>query len=199
MEYTSTWNQTSWEFDISLAQQAHIDAFALNIRNGDPTASDAVSIAFQAAEARGFQLLFSFDYAGGGPWDMTTVIDYINEYKDSSAYFKNNGKPFVSTFEGPGNAADWITIKAETGCFFVPDWSSEGVQAALALEPGVPDGLFSWAGWPWGATDMNTYVDASYLQYLNQTGTALPYMMPVSPWFYTNLPGYDKNWLWRGE
>lgn len=24
-------------------------------------------------------------------------------------------------------------------------------------------------------------------------------MMPVSPWFFTNLPGYDKNWLWRGD
>lgn len=24
-------------------------------------------------------------------------------------------------------------------------------------------------------------------------------MMPVSPWFFTNLPGYDKNWLWNGE
>lgn len=24
-------------------------------------------------------------------------------------------------------------------------------------------------------------------------------MMPVSPWFYTNLPGYNKNWLWRGD
>lgn len=23
------------------------------------------------------------------------------------------------------------------------------------------------------------------------------YMMPVSPWFYTNLP--SKNWLWRGD
>lgn len=22
-------------------------------------------------------------------------------------------------------------------------------------------------------------------------------MMPISPWFFTNLPGYDKNWLWR--
>ncbi|KAI1830399.1 CAZyme family GH71 [Penicillium roqueforti] len=21
----------------------------------------------------------------------------------------------------------------------------------------------------------------------------------VSPWFFTNLPGYDKNWLWRGD
>jgi hypothetical protein len=24
-------------------------------------------------------------------------------------------------------------------------------------------------------------------------------MAPVSPGFYTNLPGYDKNWLWRGD
>ena len=24
-------------------------------------------------------------------------------------------------------------------------------------------------------------------------------MMPVSPWFYTNLPQYKKNWVWRGD
>lgn len=24
-------------------------------------------------------------------------------------------------------------------------------------------------------------------------------MMPVSPWFYTNLPSYGKNWLWHGD
>jgi hypothetical protein len=77
----------------------------------------------------------------------------------------------------------------------VPDWSSLGAKAALGISPGVPDGLFNWASWPWGNTDMDTYTDASYLQYLN----GLPYMMPVSPWFYTNLPGYHKNWLWRGE
>lgn len=23
--------------------------------------------------------------------------------------------------------------------------------------------------------------------------------MPVSPWFYTNLPAFNKNWLWRGD
>ncbi|KAK3493348.1 glycosyl hydrolase family 71-domain-containing protein [Neurospora crassa] len=27
----------------------------------------------------------------------------------------------------------------------------------------------------------------------------MQYMMPASPWFYTNLPGYKKNWLWRGD
>lgn len=24
-------------------------------------------------------------------------------------------------------------------------------------------------------------------------------MMPVSPWFFTNMPGFRKNWLWRGD
>lgn len=44
---------------------------------------------------------------------------------------------------------------------------------------------------------MTTYVDASYNLTLTQAG-GKPYMMPVSPWFYTNLPGYDKNWAWGG-
>lgn len=42
---------------------------------------------------------------------------------------------------------------------------------------------------------MNTYTDAAY----NVSLAGLPYMMPVSPWFYTNLPGYGKNWLWAGD
>jgi hypothetical protein len=44
---------------------------------------------------------------------------------------------------------------------------------------------------------MTTFVDASYIETLNSSSK--PYMMPVSPWFYTNMPGYDKNWLWRGD
>ena len=24
-------------------------------------------------------------------------------------------------------------------------------------------------------------------------------MMAVSPWFYTNLPQWNKNWLWKGD
>jgi Glycosyl hydrolase family 71. len=77
----------------------------------------------------------------------------------------------------------------------VPDWSSLRAKDALALADGVADGLFSWAAWPYGPNDMDTYVDASYIQYLD----GKPYMMPISPWLFTNMPGYDKNWLWRGD
>jgi hypothetical protein len=121
------------------------------------------------------------------------VLDLIQSYASRDEYYKHGGKPLVSTFEGSNNANDWKDIKFKTGCFFIPDWSSLGAQAAMAL--GVADGLFNWAAWPVGPSDMNTYVDASYLQFLG----GKPYMMPVSPWFFTNLPGYDKNWLWRGD
>lgn len=42
---------------------------------------------------------------------------------------------------------------------------------------------------------MDTYIDASYASSLD----GKPYMMPVSPWFYTNMPTWTKNWLWRGD
>jgi hypothetical protein len=45
------------------------------------------------------------------------------------------------------------------------------------------------------ASDMYTYIDASCDQYLN----GKPYVMAVSPWFYTNMPSYVKNWMWRGD
>lgn len=102
-------------------------------------------------------------------------------------------QPLVSTFEGPKSAPDWPAIKQETNCFFIPSFSSLGAKKAVAL--GVADGLFSWAGWPEGPNPKNTEVDASYLDFMN----GMPYMMPVSPWFYTNMPGFKKNWLWRGD
>jgi hypothetical protein len=118
-------------------------------------------------------------------------------YKENGAYYWNNGHPLASTFEGSEKAEEWRNIKASTGCFFIPDWSSLGAKVALEIGYGIVDGLFSWAAWPSGPQDMNMQVDVSYLTLLESKGLA--YMMPVSPWFYTNLPGYGKNWLWRGD
>ncbi|EAW20625.1 uncharacterized protein NFIA_030580 [Aspergillus fischeri NRRL 181] len=166
---SENYTASDWQSDIGLAQDAHIDAFALNMAWEDKTNDASVEMAFTAANAKGFKLFFSFDYAGNGPWDQDVVIR-------------------------PGNAADWVTIKAKTNCFFMPDWSSVGAKPAVGLANGVADGLFSWSAWPWGNQGMDTYTDASYIQYLD----GKPYMMAISPWFYTNLPGYNKNWLWNG-
>ncbi|KAJ5561732.1 Glycoside hydrolase family 71 [Penicillium sp. DV-2018c] len=187
-----------WEINIAHAQKAHIDAFALNIAYNYPTNNRSLTNAFAAANALNFSLLFSFDYVGNGPWPEGEVIGLLRQYGTNKAYYQHNGKPFVSTFEGSANATDWLTIKKYTDCFFVPGWSALGAKDALAVAPGVPDGLFSWAAWPEGPDPINTYIDSTYMQWLKDTGD-LPYMMPVSPWFYTNLPGYGKNWIWNGD
>ncbi|KAJ6083518.1 Glycoside hydrolase family 71 [Penicillium canescens] len=192
---TAGYSVSDWENEIQLAQDAHIDAFALNIANGEDTTSSSMPNAFTAAEKLKFSLFFSFDYTGNGAWDKGDVLSLLNKYASSGAYYLHGKTPLVSTFEGPGNADDWVYLKSKMSLFFVPDWSSVGAKPAMALGDGVADGLFSWAAWPNGPNDMNTYVDASYMQYLETK----PYMMSISPWFFTNLPRYDKNWLWRGD
>ncbi|THY17642.1 glycoside hydrolase [Aureobasidium pullulans] len=189
---TPSYSTADWQKDIRSAQSSHIDAFALNIAN-DGRYGAQLANAFSAANTLGFKLFFSFDYAAQGAFSQQVVIDLINQYKGNGAYYQYNGKAFVSTFEGPGNSGDWTTIKSQTGCFFIPDWSSLGAQGAI--NRGVADGLFSWEAWPVGPNDMTTQPDVSYKNAL----AGKPYMMPVSPWFYTNLPGYSKNWLWRGD
>lgn len=77
----------------------------------------------------------------------------------------------------------------------MPSWSSLGAKKAVNASSGVADGLFSWAAWPQGANDMFTTVDQSYFAFLGGKS----YMMPISPWFYTNMPGFRKNWMWRGD
>lgn len=149
MGNVKTWEVANWVADMNLAQLAHIDAFALNMAAGESNNALSVSRAFAAAESVGFKLFFSFDYAGNGPFDKDEVIKYVNQYTTSAAHFKVDGKPLVSTFEGPAKSSDWITIKSETGCFFLPDWSSAGAKGALSLTPGVVDGLMSWAAWAW--------------------------------------------------
>jgi hypothetical protein len=197
MANTGIYGSSDWRQDMSLAKEAHIDAFALNMAYGVQTNEQSVANAFTMAENLGFHLFFSFDYAGNGAWPKAQVISMLQKYAPSSAYYRHDEKPFVSTFEGTENADDWIAIKNQTGCFFVPDWSSVAANSALELAGGVVDGLFSWAAWPTDSRRMTTYVDAAYLQCLGDVGK--PYMMPASPWFYTNMPGYDKNFVCHGD
>ncbi|KAI0391548.1 carbohydrate-binding module family 24 protein [Xylariaceae sp. FL0594] len=189
----ASFSQADWEADIQIAQQAGIDGFALNIAAGDGNNGNSIQKAFAAADNKGFKLFFSFDYLAWGAWDKDAVKNYINTYKTHSSYFKQGSQPLVSTFEGTGNVNDWPYIKANTGAFFMPDYSSLGPQGAA--NTGVVDGLFSWAAWPNGPNDMTTNVDQQYMTAL----AGKPYMMPVSPWFYTDLPGYGKHWTWRGD
>ncbi|KAK4222740.1 glycoside hydrolase [Podospora fimiseda] len=188
---------SDWESDIKLAQEASIDAFVLNIGAKDESNANSLDLAFQAANSAGFKLFFSFDYAAQGAWPKDQVIALLEQFGNDPAYFKHDGeRPFVSTFEGPDSAADWTEIKQATNAFFIPDWSSRNPTDAIGLAGGVADGLFSFDSWPTGNENATTALDQPFVEAL---GEEKLYMMPVSPWFYTNLPGLGKNWMWRGD
>ena len=55
--------------------------------------------------------------------------------------------------------------------------------------------LVSWDAWAQGAVDKTDGSDLAW----QSAAAPKAYMMPVSPWFYTNLPQYGKNWVWRGD
>lgn len=149
MENAKTWDASQWETDIDLAREAHIDGFALNVRTDDEYAEAALITAFGVADAKGdFKMMLSLDYAGGGAWSYERAEGFISTFSAYDSYYMVDGRPFISTFEGPGSADDWELIKADTNCFVVPDWSSLGAQQALEATDGVIDGLFAWSAWP---------------------------------------------------
>lgn len=118
-----------WITDITKAQATGIDAFALNIASQTAYTTTQLNNAYAAADQKGFKMFLSFDYAAQGPWSAATVVSMINTYAVKSAQFKVLNKALVSTFEGPGNAADWTSIKSQTNIFFLPDWTSVGPDA----------------------------------------------------------------------
>lgn len=69
-------------------------------------------LAFQVVANRGFKLFFSFDYAGYGAWPKDSVGTMLTKYRILLVYFMYKGKYFVSTFEGPDSADDWIDLKS---------------------------------------------------------------------------------------
>ncbi|KAF2667664.1 putative glucan endo-1,3-alpha-glucosidase agn1 precursor [Microthyrium microscopicum] len=192
---TFNYDATKWQSDIALAQNYGIDAFVLNIATPLATSQATVSNAFQAADAAGFKLFFSFDYLGGaGPWPAGDVSSLLKQYASHPSYFKYNNAAFVSTFEGTGNIGDWAGIRGSVpgGIFFMPDWTSLGPDG-LKANLGVVDGFFSWDMWP---SDPTQKVPTSDTAYINALG-GKPYMMGISPWFYTRLPGYNKAWVFN--
>jgi glucan endo-1,3-alpha-glucosidase len=144
-----------------------------------------------------------------GNWSVQQVVDLVNTYKNSRAQMKVDGKPFVSTFEGPGWADNWNAVRQQTGgIFLVPDWSSLGANG-VGGKLGVIDGAcrffltaspfaikltesVSWGAWPQaGQTKMNTGEDAAYKQALQ----GKKYMMGVSPYFYTSTFTTNGGWI----
>ncbi|KAI9894829.1 MAG: hypothetical protein M1814_000049 [Vezdaea aestivalis] len=190
---TSSYSLGDWRDDVSKAKAAGIDAFALNMGPSDSWNTAQLQNAITAAEANDFKLFVSFDFAAGA-WSADTMLPIIRKLQASSAQFRVDGKPMVSTFEGPGYASTIQAVRSQISMFFLPDWTSLGPDQFSTRNSQV-DGAFNWNAWPLGATNKNTDEDKAWQRAIGSK----PYMMGVSPWFYTNLPQYNKNWVWRGD
>jgi glucan endo-1,3-alpha-glucosidase len=202
-----------WKTHMTLAQSVGIDGFALNTApNTEPNTSglsgniaNQLSYAFTAAQQLGstFKLFIAFDYLGAGPdnpWKQEDVITTLVLYTNHSAYFQYTSNTtsgaYVSTFEGTNNINDWKGIKDAVpgSIFFVPDWTSLGPEG-IKSHFDIIDGAFSWDMWPQGPFDMTSDNDKAWKAALGDRH----FMMGISPWFYTKLPGYQKTWVWRGD
>ncbi|PNP37744.1 hypothetical protein TGAMA5MH_10345 [Trichoderma gamsii] len=82
---TQSFDLVDWETNIKIAQNYHVDAFALNMAYDWEYNAAQVSLAFSAANDLGFKLFFSFDYAGNGPWPKADVTQFIQEYGSNGA------------------------------------------------------------------------------------------------------------------
>lgn len=51
--------------------------------------------------------------------------------------------------------------------------------------------------WPDGPVNKDTSNDYAWKNVADPAGKS--YMMGISPWFYTDLPQFNKAWVWRGD
>lgn len=135
----STYAISDWESDMQLAKSKGIDGFALNI-GVDWYSQEQLDLAYQAGASVGFGLFISFDFNWYTVANVSGVAEMLKRYKDQSAQFRVDNKPFVSTFIGDG--FDWNSVAAAVGeeLYAVPFWQPSADNANNA---GI-SGLFSW-------------------------------------------------------
>ncbi|KAL1413173.1 hypothetical protein Q8F55_000923 [Vanrija albida] len=202
---TYKYQAADWERDIRAAQSYGIDAFALNI-GVDTLNHDQLTKAYDAAQALGFKVFLSFDFNWWKNDQVGEVVSYIKEWaaKPAQLKVKANDAAFVSTFIGAG--FDWASVKQQVGfpLHVVPGNlrpDDAGTQSQVAS--GALDGLFSWHAWPGQenntpvAAPLTTDTDKAYQALVAKSGK--DYMAPVSPWFFTHLTQYNKNFLFKSE
>ncbi|KAI8845387.1 glycosyl hydrolase family 71-domain-containing protein [Chytriomyces cf. hyalinus JEL632] len=196
--------------DIRKAKAAGFDAFALNLMSVDWWATDAVSQLFTQANAQGFKLFFSLDMNHFSSLDPTSYMAVVTQYASNNAYYKVNGRPFLSTFNGHnlnfGQAnpnAGWKSIFKNAGLnpFFVPDFDNlPGYPSNFFSTFPDVDGAFSWeAAWPYTSASAPQVSSAVDSQMISQARTAgKVYMMPWSPFQYKHMTSGDY-WYRPGD
>jgi glucan endo-1,3-alpha-glucosidase len=157
MGNTYPYTETTFLNDISVAQSAGIDGFALNIGQDTWTSSRIATFFAASQQFHTFKLFFSFDMSI--IVDANTIVNYVLQYKDHPNSYKYRGKYFMSTFAGesttfghrdPNQGWDKEVIsklrdRGVEVCF-VPSFSGVDAWQMYNKFP-VVDGAFSWAAW----------------------------------------------------
>ena len=85
--------------DVTDAKLMGLDAFALNVQQPNAEwALNALRLLFDAANANGFKLFFSFDMSVID--QPSTFMPLFLQYQSNAAYYHHDSRPFVSTFDG---------------------------------------------------------------------------------------------------
>ncbi|KAG9002117.1 hypothetical protein FRB94_004095 [Tulasnella sp. JGI-2019a] len=197
--FVSTYTQSDWTNDMTLAKQTGIDGFALNIGT-DSWTDQQLQYAYAAANQLGdFKLFISFDFSAAPDFSdyNTNMVPRLNTYlKDSAAALYDSGKPIVSTFSGD-SFTSWSSVRALVPAFeLIPFVQAANIDAVGA------DGAFQWNSWPSqdNAPIDSTITTAGDETYLSALG-GRPYMAGVSPWFFAHYSNtsFNKNYMYLSD
>ncbi|KAJ6458972.1 glycoside hydrolase family 71 protein [Mycena sanguinolenta] len=193
----SSYAQSDWEADMTLAQSIGIDAFALDIGK-DSFNDQQLGFAYAAAASVNFKVFISFDFSYWSSGDIDTMATYMQTYATQAGQFMYNGAAFVSSFVGDGFAYRTLESQSGISLFACPNW-----QPGSLVNNANADCGMSWnAAWP---NTNNNPLDANITTALDQQYISdlagKPYMMPVSAWFFTHYgpDTYSKNWIFYSD
>jgi glucan endo-1,3-alpha-glucosidase len=152
-----------------------LDAFALNVEDAtDSWATAAIAQMFSTCAGTPLKLFFSFDMTHFT--DPSTFLFLIEQYYQNDAYYKFNGLPVVSTFNGGASAYTFGEDNVSDGwdihlkkalsfdIFFMPDFDDAPNYPNSFFDTfPVVDGALGWeAAWPeigQGLTNVSDTVD----------------------------------------
>jgi len=198
-------DQAGFEKEMQLAKSYGIDGWAVNTAqwNSVDWAIPRMQKMSRAAEATGFKFFMSADMTVEFIGRPASVVDMIANLSKSSAYYKVDGKAFLSTFVGQSVGWNWqdsvLNPLSQRGspAYFVPFF--DGDPQGNLNRFNYVQGLFHWTAWPYNGNlqVVDPSTDRNYRSVTSNAGKV--FMAPVSPYFakhYCGLPPDAKpNWV----
>lgn len=191
------------------------DAFAINL-NAEALNSNwaerCTDRLFAAAAEAGFKCFISMDLDRADDSTRNQFSNYVNKYMKHDAYYKRDGRPFLSTFSvgstSPNNWPGFLRgLNNGNGVYFMPEPDNVEGYYAYNQPAGSPqfwnswapvvDGVFSWeTAWTKdGKTNVSTS-DWDEPHAAEAHKRDLSYMVPMSSLQYKHWVQGGRNDVW---